>query len=540
MNIFRLGRQYSRWIRAHAPLIYLWGALAVLLTTVFCWSLLAAHVQRQNADQLVDGYLFENGRTAAGAIYPASHTQLLKWPLFALLHLCNFSVMAYDALTILLTLATVGALAYVLFRIVGKRPPQLGTLYLALAAMLILVPGQVAGGATAPLNMAMLTGRNIEYPIFIGIVVCFIRAGRARSWNFAAASLLLTVLIASDRLFVFLSLGGAAVLLTIGWWLSNRKLTTVAWRWILGSILAYLGAQVVLRLAGRFVGRIVADPAPYGFITDWHKVGPALSGTAHALALNLGLSMRSGGWAIALVAINIGIVCGMLLAARWLLARLHGTRQHTDSAITLATALLATTIAATAAYASLDQPYVQNARYLSMVLPSGFILLAVWLRGRYVYPRTALAAASSTLLAIVLGLYGLSHAAQSPLMLQLQVRNQHIAAAIAGHPVEYLVGDYWRVFPVRLLTKQSRQAVVPMHGCINPSQLLTSSTWRPDVRRHSFAYIASVTPLGGMRPCPEKQISFRYGPPSARVVIAGNSTHPQEVLLFYDNGAFSR
>ncbi len=540
MDIFRLSRQYRRFLHAHAALIYASGALTTLLTAVFCGSLLAARVQQQNADQLVSGYLFENGHTIAGAIYPASHTQLLKWPLFALLRLFDFSAMAYGALTILLTLVTVAALAYLLYRIVGKRPLTLGTVYLALAAMFVLIPGQIDGGVTAPLSMAMLTGRNIEYPIFIGLLVCFIRAGRMRNWNFATAVLLLTLLIASDRLFVFLSLGGAVMLLSIGWWWSNRKLTILAARWIAGSVLAYLGALVVLQLAGHYIGRIVADPAPYGFITDRHEVGPAISGTAHAIALNLGLGMQAGAWTIASVAVNTCTAFGILLAGRWLFTQLRNSEQQLDTPTTLAIALLATAVAAIMAYASLNQPYVQNARYLSIVLPSGFILLAVWLRGLQIHARTILTAAGVIVLATAIGLCGLWRMAQPPLTHMLQARNQRIAAAIAQHPVEYLVGDYWRVIPIRLITKQSRQAVVPMHGCINPSQLLTSSTWRPDMRRHSFAYIVSVNPLGKTPLCLEKQISFRYGPPSARVVIAGNNKHPQEVLLFYDSGALDR
>src|SRR5882672_11038931 len=162
--------------------VYVWGALAVLLLSTLGWALASARVQQGNADQLVDGFLFEDGRTFHQALFPATHTLLFKWPLFWSLRWFHFSLGAYSALTAFTALATVGAFAYLLYRI-ERRPLVFGTVCLALASVLALVPAQVLGGVTAPLNMAMLTGRNLEYVVYVGALVLQARTKRFRGWQ---------------------------------------------------------------------------------------------------------------------------------------------------------------------------------------------------------------------------------------------------------------------------------------------------------------------------------------------------------------------
>src|SRR4051812_16236250 len=66
--------------------IYAFSAALFLLVSTAYWSILGAHVQIHNADQLSDPYLFSNWQTFHGATFPGAHTFLLKWPIFWLLH----------------------------------------------------------------------------------------------------------------------------------------------------------------------------------------------------------------------------------------------------------------------------------------------------------------------------------------------------------------------------------------------------------------------------------------------------------------------
>src|SRR3954471_18427487 len=62
--------------------LYLLASLLVLAASTAFWAVLSAHVEIGNADQLSDPYLFSNAATFHGAIFPSTHTFLLKWPIF--------------------------------------------------------------------------------------------------------------------------------------------------------------------------------------------------------------------------------------------------------------------------------------------------------------------------------------------------------------------------------------------------------------------------------------------------------------------------
>src|SRR5690349_6392681 len=64
---------------------YAIGSLIILAATTIYWSLLGAGIHSQNADQLVDPALFQDGKTLHGSLFPAAHSELIKWPLFRLI-----------------------------------------------------------------------------------------------------------------------------------------------------------------------------------------------------------------------------------------------------------------------------------------------------------------------------------------------------------------------------------------------------------------------------------------------------------------------
>src|SRR5579863_162610 len=65
--------------------------LSVLLGSTIFWSILSARIQQNNADQLVDPYLFQNASTFHGATFPGAHSYLIKWPIFLLIRLFGYS-----------------------------------------------------------------------------------------------------------------------------------------------------------------------------------------------------------------------------------------------------------------------------------------------------------------------------------------------------------------------------------------------------------------------------------------------------------------
>src|SRR4051812_46249199 len=190
--------------RPLAAKIYVVLAVTVLLLTTLYWSIFSAQIHASNGDQLVNTYLFEHSNTFHDATFPDQHPLLFKWPIFLLVTLFGSTSLAFTVATALVTLLTVAALAYFMYRI-ERRPLLFGTLCLAFASALLLIPSQPYPGAILPVNMAMITTRNLEYIVFIASLVLIVRSTAWRSWRFITACILMALLIASDKLFLTIS-----------------------------------------------------------------------------------------------------------------------------------------------------------------------------------------------------------------------------------------------------------------------------------------------------------------------------------------------
>ncbi len=518
------------------PWAYGWFGLAVLLATTLRWSLVSAMLQQSNADQLADGYLFENAHTFAQALFPASHTLLFKWPLFWLLSLLHSSPAATITLTVLVTTVCVGAFAYVLFKII-RRPLVFGTLCLLLACVLVLIPAQLLGGVTAPLNMAILTGRNIEYVLYVGALVLYARARSYQQWQWAVATLLLVLLIASDQLFVLLAIGGSILMLGAGYLWHHGPVRNTAMRWLAGSVTAWVLAKLLVAMVGRYLTGIVGSWQPYALVDDWHTVWPAVIYAIKAMTLNLGITTRNGSLALIPASVNTLVALAIIVATYHVVRRLSRSRTITSTAPLLTTMLVASTATAVVAYCITAHPYAFDARYLSIVLFAGFVGLATYMRTTAITPSKLLAVGVVALAASLIGLASLSHTPHHTADV-LQQRNQRVAKTLQAHPTEILVGDYWQVLPIKAITPLSQQDIVPLQSCLQPIAQLRSNAWLVDLRVHSFAYLlplySSGTPFGK---CNARTIEAIYGKPTATTIVDGTAHFPQTLLLFYDNGA---
>ena len=522
--------------------LYGLASCGLLLGTTAGWAWAAAGVQRGNADQLVDGFLFADSSTLRGAVFPAAHTQLLKWPVFWLLARLHFSGAAYTILTMLMVVFTIAGLAYLLYRI-DRRPLVFGTLYLLLAAALLLVPVDVFDGAvTTPLSLAMLTGRNAEYVMFVAVLASYMRAPRWRSWQFAAATAVYALLVASDQLFLYYGVGGAALCAAAGWLLGWRQLLVAGRYWLAGGAAAWLMTDVLLAAIGHGITHIAVYPlgvqVVHSVFGTWQGAGNAV----RAMGLHFGLSVRAG-WLTVPAAVVNGVTAALVICAViWLVRRLWTLRQqakaHLSSAQLLSCMLLAATATAFVLFAFTNQAELGNARYEAITLVAGFTALATWARSHEWAAHRLIATGCVAALAVIAAFLAVVRHTDYLAHTTLQTRNQQIATALHAHHVAYLVGSYWRVLPIKLLTPRAGQAVMPLEGCFQPTPVLTSAAWRPDLRLHSFAYLVTEEPLDlPGQTCRKQVIMHQYGSPTATLRIAGTAVHPTEELLFYDSGA---
>lgn len=545
---------FGRW--------YAIAAVMLLLLSAIAWSVLGATAQQDNADQLINPYLFESSDTFNQALIPSQHSFLVKWPVFYLIKLLGFSSAAYLWTTVSLVLLTLAVLIYVLWRI-ERRPVVFGTLCLAIASMLVLVPAQPYSGALLPVNLAMVATRNIEYALYVIALVLLARSPKLRHRNIVGATLLLTVLAASDKLFVSLSFGGA-VLMLIAYGLRRRTAYMhVAIHWLVASVVSAIGASLVLWILGatKLTQVVGATNTPYSIglhakelalgilyavasVFTNYGANPAFDATrVHDIPHATFSRLTSLGGVTYLV--NIILLLTVVFAVYRLVMYSFGKQSAARNSIhaphALSLMLICTSIAAVGAFIVSNHYYAVDARYLAIVFFAGVICLATFLSGKHL-PREHVVFAGAVLAIVAyIGLFASfkTFQTQTDALANIHDRNTTISQTLASRNVDILVGDYWRVVPIKAHS-QKPIAIMPLQDCTTPRVVLSSRAWEHDLTKTSFAYVWSLDKsLTDFPSCSADSVTERYGEPNASTLIDGTYEKPKEMLLFYDKGAKS-
>lgn len=545
--------QFNKW--------FAWSAVSILAATTLFWSILGSNVNKSNADQLVNPMLFQNSAIAHGAQIPGQHTFLLKWPIFWFISVAHFSSGAYVFWTVFACLITVAALAWLIYRI-ERRPLVFGCLCLALASVLLLVPTQPYPGGLLPVNMAMLATRNIEYVFYLAGLALMIKAGRLRSWGFWIGALLLALLIASDKLFLSLGLGGAALALVVYALRSSWELVGLAVRWLIGIAIGIIGATAILWLVGKdhFLHIVNQSAlAPYGLIHSLHDLVLGLFYGVFGLLTNFGANpaysativrnIPSELWHKTLsfggpeAIVNL-LVLAVGLYAAWKIiwpGIIHKQKRLPPTAEShkLALALIWTSLAAFGVFVLSNHYWAVDQRYLTIWLFAIFVSLACFTRQRQWHKRHLLVASGVIVITMLFGLVATWHNNQSEVnaLADTNDRNQQVVQILQSHSDEVLIGDYWRVVPIKYLAG-SNLDIVPLSSCSQTRQILSSTAWQVDLAHHKFAYLLSLDrSLTGFSACTLDQVVSTYGRPNSSVLISGTYASPKEELLFYDHGS---
>ena len=541
---------------------YAVAAIIVLLATTLFWAISSASLQLGNADQLVNPYLFANSATFHGALFPAAHSFLLKWPVFFLIKLFGFSGAAFTGFSVGLVVATIAGLVLVMYRI-ERRPLVFGTLCLALASALLLVPAQPYAGGILPVNMAMIATRNLEYVFYIASLVLLIRSPKLKSRGFWLGIALMGLLVASDRLFLALSIGGALLALVAYALRGGWSLASLSANWLVGSAVAGAGAAGILWLlqaakATHIVGQS-SGANPYALVHGFHDAALGVIYAALGLLTNFGANPAYDAtivrhiphqtWARLTGLGGPGFLVNAIILAFGLFAVWHVTQASLrpnkgragklDDAAKLSVMLVWSTLAAAGVFVATSHYYAVDARYLSIALFAVFVSAAAFARRHKWRPETIVLTGAVILIGIIFGLLaaGRSYSNDRNAMATINERDKLIAQVLARHPVRALVGDYWRVVPIKFVSG-SKLNIVPLSNCTEPLGSLTTQSWRPDLNKYGFAYLLSLDPgLTNYPKCALKQVVIAYGRPNASVVIAGTLSQPRELLLFYDHGA---
>ena len=540
--------------------LYAVASVVILLATTVFWSLLGANVQRGNADQLVNPYLFEYLDAFRGALIPGTHTFLIKWPLFAAMQLFGESTRALSIVTVGVVVITIMGLAAIMYRI-ERRPLVFGSLCLALASVLLLVPAQPYAGGLLPVNMAMITTRNLEYLLYIGSLGALVTARRVRSWRFLLAVVGLAVLIASDKLFMILGLGGALAALISYTLLRRWRFAVLSARWLVGGGLAALLAVGLLWFVNysgqtHIISQSGADPYTLAF--SIHSLAIASVFTVMGILTNFGANPASNYSIIRTIPRQVyqGLVSpsgisfvinALLLAAgiyivyRLLKASLLAQKKKTSrlsNAASLSLLLIWSSAASVIIFVLSNHDYAVDARYLAIVLFAVFVSAATFLRTRKWRPERVVLVGVIIVVGILLGLFRATdnYKSETSALSVVNHRDALVQQVLRNHPVSVLVGDYWRVVPIKQRVGDGLN-IAPLATCTRFGTSLTSTSWQPNLRTHSFAYLLTLDGSPTNFPaCGPGQIVAAYGRPNETTLIAGTLSQPRELLLFYDHG----
>jgi LmbE family N-acetylglucosaminyl deacetylase len=566
---------------SHVGKVFAAGSFVVLILTTLFWTVLTARLHQANADQLIDGYLFENWQTFQSATFPGAHTFLIKWPIFAAMQLFGTTPRVFMTVTISMVMLTVAATAYILHRIV-RRPAVWGLLCLALSSVLLLVPAQPAAGVLLPANMAMTTTRNIEYIVFIALVYLVTRLTRIRSLAFLAVVAVAVLLVASDKLFAVLAVGGG--LFAAVWYLAviRRRADAVSsGRIIVVALLGLLLCSGLLLLLDRLNLTHIGNgqtASPYPLVHSARQVGLGLAFSVGAVLTNFGANPVHGvmilrdipaallnslrhisiiAYAANFLLLSAAVVASVKLLFSRPATGTDGVPGSDDGAghwRRLSIILLGATLAAAAVYVLTDHYYPVDARYLTIALFAVTIAAATFLRGRELPYRQLVASAVVLVAVIPVGMTTSWHEyrADSDAMAGRSRVTAQVSDELQRHKVDRLVGDYWDVTPAKAASARP-VTIAPIDKCTLPRPALNSSAWFEKPAKTSTAYLAirDGSPMAGpdgitqsddtatYGGCSLAHVVGMYGVPTERVVInqaTGQQFAPDVLLLLYPGG----
>lgn len=531
--------------------IFLLFSLLSLITTSSYWTLLSAKVESFNSDQLSPPYLFSSFKQVATASLTGSHTYILKWPLFWFIKIYSYSHWAYYAATLACVLIAVLSLAYLIIKI-EKRPLYSGLILLALSSVLLLIPPQSYPGALLPLNMGMLTTRNIEFVLYIAAIYLALKSKKFISFYSISSVSILLLLFVSDRLFLALGLGGS--ILAIATLISRKdwKVLSDLDKWFWYSLFSTITSYVLLGIlnSSHFIHRLVGTGVGYYSILNSAKniflgIAYSITGTlsnfgANSAYSNLELKklprdMIHSFFGVSFIPSLINIVLFVLIVfAVYKLARRKGyfDSKSIDNRVLLI--LLFSTLASYLVFIFTNHYYQVDARYLGIVLFTGFIALAHYSRLITLKPKLIGYSSIALIISILIGMFAFwdIYRAQIKAYDNINNRDLMVVSAANSQNIKFLLGNYWRIYHIKYLAGKTLEPY-PYDLC---SSNLTPKL-QSDLKTKPFTYLLSYDKnLTGQSGCSSDKIVNNLGNPNRSLLVDGTLSKPNEQLLTYELG----
>lgn len=514
-------------------------SLVFLLLVVVYTAYKTAIMNFNNADALVDNYMFSDWHTFHQASFAAAHTQMLKWPLFALMEAFGHFKTTVIAGTIAFAIVPYAAFTWVLYKTAGRR--WLPVLTLILASVIVLTPLQVQS-TWLPVNLAMLTTRNLEYALYILYIYLALKGMRGSKWSFAWSIFILAILGASDKFFVLIT-PAAAVLLAIAGYVKTQDFRKVRreGNFLLNAVLGFICAEILLLVVAKSGLTHISSPtdvAPFTFVSSMTQLINGFIGAIQDTLVNFGaffLGFPAKAKVAPLLFNAVVAVASLSIMYRLFLRKREGLKN--DDTYNFGAILTMASVASVIVFVLSDHQFTVDARYIYLLVFAGFFALAYELRKHKIQPEVL------TGLWVVLLLVSLvSFRVAKPIInstisnaqMAMQDRFTKAGSTLQAYHTNVLVGDYWSVVPTKYYAPQTitQSSVV---SCNHRAPVLTSGTWyKSTTNTHSALYLLRDGDKDTFNNgCSSDQLQKIYGTPDSQEIIRDNNGKPLDILWLY-------
>ena len=533
-----------------------WILLAISLVVLVGSSLYvgqkSALIHTNNHDNLIDNYLFEDKETFQNAIFPAAHTFLVKWPLFALSSMLGNTENVYIFGTMALYLLTVLGFMLVIFLLTRKNTLITALIGLAFAGILMLTPAQPADGLLLPLNMAMITTRNIEFLMLFGFIYLVLTAKGIISWRFISSIATLTLLGATDKYYLMIALVAAALYIIFNYSPLNKskqKQKLPTFLPLIAGVFSYGFANILLASINKLnITNIPGSTttAPFSLVGSAWQMLEAIAGGIQGMAANFGADIfgKSLGSGLAPYLLNGLILIAAIYCAYLLISSRTAKSLQSTTHYKFTLWLIFTFVGSFIIFIASDHSYLVDGRYLTPVVFAGLASIALVLSVAKIKNKNTILIVTSTILLLAMPVYAhvtRKNYAQSINAMHSAIgeRTQSAADIITQHDVEVFAGDYWFASPVRLKTNNAFTPVLmSTDTCDAPNTFLTSKSWyKPDdsveVSAHYILKDADGSKDTYNHGCTMEYLDEKYGEPEVEYIIRGTFEDPIDIIRIY-------
>lgn len=514
-----------------------------------------ARVQSFNNDSIITNLMVADPSKIPQAVFLDDHSFMMKWPLLIVSDVFMSSFQVYLSSTVILYATTVFGFIATIYWLSKRNVKFTSLLSLLMTSTLSLVPIQ-PGGNLLPVNMAMISTRNLEIIFFLAFILFIANWAHSlrRRYLYAAAAALFAVGI-SDGLFLYIAITTGVIMSLIHVWKVRRaKVTDAAHKLLFVSVLTYLLVTVTkytLALIGATSFFKMGVPTStrgslFAYMQAAIDSVQASLESFGATVFNVALGPRFLLATIALLIFIAGSMCIWRISKQWVSAKPERNESRLDTRTIFIRILIVSFVAHELIYVFLAPIPLRDARFLCLVTITIFATLSYCLSVGYTWNKK-INMRNSLLLVTAAALVLFSTAVFRQDANTLYAYNQQrygtnidaLSQAVKDNKIDVALTRFYAFGPVAIRTPDAQIAPLAESGaCIfKKSDYLAVEDWySPKVgRKTALMMIADGEEAGSgyNNSCNQEYYEKKLGTPKKEVDVNG-PLHAKIFIYDYD------